>query len=115
MVRSIQRDELRRKMQVSPGRTILIDVRDREDYEAEHIKGAISIPAGELSMRADKNFGKDDEVIVYSGSFECPASTKAASMLSDQGFINVLDYKGGLKDWNIAGFMTEGSGKTKAA
>ncbi len=115
MVRSIQRDDLRRMMQVSPGRTILIDVRDKEEYEAEHIKGAISIPIGELSMRADKNFGKDDELIVCCGSFECPASTKAATLLSDMGFDNVLDYKGGLKDWKIAGFLTEGSGRPKAA
>jgi rhodanese-related sulfurtransferase len=108
MVRSINRDELRKKLRESPGRVVLVDVRERADYEREHIKGAISIPISELSMRIGNDYGKDAEIIVYCGSFECTASTKASEMLLNIGYENVLEYEGGLKDWKTAGFMTEG-------
>ncbi len=108
MVRSINRDELRRKLQESPGRVILVDVGERVDYEKEHIRGAISIPISELSMRVQKDFGKDMEIIVYCGSFECTLSTKASEILLNMGYENVMEYEGGLKDWKIAGFLTEG-------
>jgi len=115
MIRAINRDMLRKKLRESPGRVILIDVRDKADYEAEHIKGSISVPIGELLMRALEHWDKDHEVIVYCGSFECPASTKAAKLLDDAGFENVIEYEGGLKDWKMAGFMTDGAGAIKAA
>ena len=115
MVRSIGRDELRQRLQENPGRVILLDVRERSDYEAEHIKGAISIPMHELTMRTEKEFPKDAEIIVYCGGFECTASTNAADALSESGFENVLNYEGGIRDWKTAGFMTEGVGRQKAA
>ena len=108
MVRSINRDELRRKLQDSPGRVVLVDVRERDDYEKEHIKGAISVPISELSMRVQKDYAKDVEVIVYCGGFECTLSTKASEMLLNMGYEKVLEYEGGLKDWKTAGFLTEG-------
>ncbi len=114
-MRTIDRDGLRTKMQVAPGRTLLVDVRDRNDYEKEHIKGAISIPIGELSMRSKECFGQDHEIIVYCGSFDCPASVKAANMLEKMGFSKVVDYEGGLDDWKIAGFLTEGAQVVKKA
>lgn len=115
MIKAINRDMLRKKLQESPGRVILIDVRDKSDYEVEHIKGAISVPLGELLMRALQHWGKGHEIIVYCGSFECTDSSKAAKMLEDAGFENVLEYEGGLNDWKTAGFMTDGAGAVRAA
>lgn len=115
MIRAIDRDMLRKKLQESPGRVILMDIRDKADYEVEHIKGAISVPIGELQVRALQHWGKDHEVIVYCGSFECPASANAAKLLDDAGFENILEYEGGLKDWKTAGFMTDGVGTEMAA
>lgn len=115
MANTINRDELRRRLQESPGRVILVDVRDRPDFEAEHIRGAISIPLPELSMRVRREFGKKEEIIVYCGSFECPLSTKAAELLEKNGYERVMVYEGGLKDWRVAGFLTEGTGRAKAA
>src|SRR3972149_565994 len=106
-MRTISRDELRSKLNEYPGRTLLIDVRDRGDYETEHIRGAISIPISELEMRAAKSFSPDQEVIVYCGGFDCPASTRAAKILDRQGFRGVIEYKGGPADWKHAGFPTQ--------
>ncbi|MHB8173280.1 MAG: rhodanese-like domain-containing protein [Nitrospirota bacterium] len=47
-------------------------------------------------------------MIVYCGSFECTLSTKASEILLNMGYENVMEYEGGLKDWKIAGFLTEG-------
>jgi rhodanese-related sulfurtransferase len=115
MIKAINRDILRKKLQESPGRVILMDVREKNDYEVEHIKGAISVPIGELLTRSVQNWGRDHEIIVYCGSFECPASSNAAKMLDDAGFENVLEYEGGLKDWKTAGFMTDGADTARAA
>lgn len=115
MLRTINRDELRSKLQAAPGRVILVDVRDRQDFETEHIRGAISIPITELYMRVRREFGKGQEIIVYCGSFECPLSKKAAELIGKNGYENVLVYEGGLKDWKVAGFLTEVPGKAKAA
>jgi len=112
---AITRDELRLKLQEAPGRVLLIDVRDRADYEAEHIKGAISVPLTELSMRAAKCFSASQEIIVYCTSFECPASSTAAKLLARAGYANVLDYEGGLMDWKEAGYQTEAAINLKAA
>jgi len=114
-MRNMDRDELRTKMQVSPGSTLLLDVRDREDYEKEHIYGAVSVPVAELSKLVKKHFSRDQEIVVYCTSFECPASTRAAHILEKMGYKYVSDYKGGLLDWKVAGFLTEGREAAKMA
>jgi len=109
------RDEILGKLKDRPGRTLLIDVRDREDYEAEHIRGALSIPITELTMRAAKSFDKDREIIVYCQAFDCPLSAQAAKVLDRMGFTDVVDYEGGLNDWKEAGYPTESRESAKAA
>jgi len=53
-------------------------------------------------MAAEKRLSKNDHIIVYCGSFQCAASTQASKKLSGLGY-NVLDYKGGLKEWQDNG------------
>lgn len=84
----------------------LVDVRSREDYAKEHIKGAISMPLDSLD-KAKEQLKADDPIIVYCDSFVCSASTSAAKMLTNMGFKNVRDYKGGLREWKMSGFPTE--------
>ena len=50
---------------------------------------------------------KDDQIITYSEDFNYPASTIAAEKLINYGFINVLVYKGGWKDWKDAKYPVE--------
>lgn len=86
----------------------LIDVRGREDYAKEHIKGAISLPLDELD-KAKTLFKPADSLIVYCDSFVCSASSSAAKMLGKMGFLNVRDYKGGVREWKMNGLPTESS------
>lgn len=108
MVKKITRDELI-KMRKSGQRFTLVDVLSKDSYEKEHIPGAISIPISELETKASSLLNKNDTIIVYCASFECMASTNAAEKLQAMGFSRVLDYKGGLKDYEEGGEKLEGS------
>jgi rhodanese-related sulfurtransferase len=84
----------------------LLDVRDKEDYAKEHIKGAASLPLDSLD-EAKKLFQPSDTIVVYCDSYVCSASTSAAEMLAKIGFTNVRDYKGGIREWKTNGLPTE--------
>ncbi|RJP29583.1 MAG: rhodanese-like domain-containing protein [Candidatus Omnitrophota bacterium] len=107
MVRKITRDELKGMIE-SGVRFKLVDVLVKEHFDDEHIKGAISLPLNELEQKASKLLKRDDLIVVYCASFECQASTKAAEKLMSMGYKNVLDYKGGLKDYKEGGMPLEG-------
>jgi len=84
-------------------RYILVDVLSPDSYSQGHIKGAISFPMDTINKQAvAKMLPKGTNVIVYCGSFQCGASTASAKKLSGFGY-NVLDYKGGLKEWQEKG------------
>jgi rhodanese-related sulfurtransferase len=84
---------------------VLVDVLTKESYEHNHIEGAINLPVGELAELAPTRLpDKHQEIICYCASFECQASTSAGRILEKLGYTNVLDYKGGLKDWKEAGY-----------
>lgn len=87
----------------------LVDVLDKEHFEKEHIKGAISLPFKDIREKAAKILNKDETIVVYCASFDCPASTDAAKELLSLGYRDVLDYKGGLKDYKGANLPMEGS------
>ena len=50
---------------------------------------------------------KDQPLIIYSGADDCPAASKAARMLEEEGFTKVFTYKGGMEDWKEAGGKLE--------
>lgn len=52
-------------MLVQTGDAIILDVRSKEAYEAEHIKGAVHIPYGELAARARKELTPTRWIIPY--------------------------------------------------
>jgi rhodanese-related sulfurtransferase len=83
---------------------VLLDALPEESYASGHIEGAESFPVDEINAEtAAERLSKSDNIIVYCGSFSCAASTKAARKLQSLGYENVLDYKGGLKDWQERG------------
>lgn len=114
MVKKISREELM-NMISSGQRFKLVDVLEKEHFKQEHIKGAISLPVNEIEKKAAKLFKKDETIVVYCASFDCQASTNAAGKLLSMGFKNVLDYKGGLKDYMEANLPMEGSLHEEAA
>lgn len=82
---------------------VLLDVLSEDSYNEGHIEGSESFPLEQIDEEtANSTLSKDDNIIVYCGSFACHASTNAARKLSKLGF-RVLDYEGGLQDWENHG------------
>lgn len=79
---------------------ILIDVRTVEEYEAEHIPGAINLPVEEIGdLIGDEITNKSTKIILYCRSGN--RSAQAASILSNMGYLSVFDM-GGIIDWPYA-------------
>ncbi|HHX59516.1 MAG TPA: rhodanese-like domain-containing protein [Epulopiscium sp.] len=76
---------------------IILDVRTPQEYQEEHIEGALLIPDYDLSSLADSKLpNKDEKILIYcrSGS----RSRGAAKVLIDMGYTNVHDF-GGIMSW----------------
>jgi len=89
----------------------LINVLDRDHFEDKHIPGSDNIPHSDAVFTqrvADLAGSKEQEVIVYCANKECDASPNAAEKLEQAGFENVIDFEGGTKAWEDAGFDLEG-------
>jgi rhodanese-related sulfurtransferase len=86
---------------------VIVDARPRDAYDKEHLPGAVSVPLGETDSYASK-FDKNQIIVTYCGSFQCPISTKSAQEFMKLGFKNVRDYKGGIKEWKEKGYPVYG-------
>lgn len=77
---------------------IILDVRTPEEYEEEHIEGALLIPDYDLKNLADSKLpDKDEEILVYCRSGN--RSKSAAKVLVDMGYTNVHDFDG-IMNWS---------------
>ena len=82
---------------------VLIDVLSSDSFAEGHIDGSISFSLDMINKdTASVKIPKGSNVVVYCGSFQCKASTASAQRLSELGY-KVLDYKGGLKEWQEKG------------
>lgn len=93
---------------------IIVDVLDAKSYGETHVKGAINIPYVDVAKLAATALpDKKAEVVVYCGSYTCGASTASGKALKEMGYVNVRDYKGGIKEWTEKGLPVEGSTTTR--
>lgn len=63
----IEREELCRLMEEEGAQ--VVGVLPREEYEYEHLPGAISIPLRELDERAPRELDRERPVVVYCNDF----------------------------------------------
>jgi phage shock protein E len=74
---------------------VVLDVRDKEEFEKQHIEGALNVSRGTLEMRInDVVPDKNTTVVCY-----CTAGYRgalAADTLQRMGFTNVFSIAGGL-------------------
>ena len=104
-MQSITADQL--KMKQNQGeRLTLINTLSEDNFAKTEIPGSINIPleASDFEQRVQQTLGgKNQPVVVYCASAECPSSTKAAERLEDAGFTDVMDFEGGAKEWQEEG------------
>ena len=67
MSRIVDRAAVRRM--VAQGAAQLVEVLPREEYESEHIQGAVSLPLKELNAKTAQALDRSRPVIVYCNDF----------------------------------------------
>jgi glyoxylase-like metal-dependent hydrolase (beta-lactamase superfamily II)/rhodanese-related sulfurtransferase len=82
---------------------LVLDVREREAFEAGHIPGALSLPRGQLELQADRQLPDPNRrILVCCGNGEM--ATLAAATLRELGFVRASVLRGGLAAWQDKGF-----------
>jgi rhodanese-related sulfurtransferase len=94
-----------RKMIDAKEPVILLDVRDKHEFEEGYIPGAMNISRGSLEFKVALLIpDKSARIIVYCGlDLRGPLATRA---LNDLGYKNAVNMIGGLKAWKEAGYPT---------
>ena len=82
------------EMEALPKSTVLVDVREPEEFEHVHLEGAKLIPLGELSQRAASELSTESEIVVYCA--HGIRSMEALFGLKMLGFKKVRSLEGGL-------------------
>lgn len=83
---------------------VFLDVRTPGEYSGGHVPSAKNIPVQVLASRLSE-VSKGMAVYVYCESGV--RSTKAAKILVDAGYTNVINMKASMRGWRSAGFETE--------
>jgi rhodanese-related sulfurtransferase len=90
---------------VAGQQAILLDVREYNEWEQQHIPEAIHIPYAQLSHRiAELAQYKDVNIIAQCRSGK--RSQQAVKILKSAGFPKVFNLEGGLIAWSKDGFKT---------
>lgn len=104
-IQEISLDELKRRLEAKEPQT-LIDVREKEEYRAGFIPGALSIPRAFLEMQIEQRVpDKSAKVVLY-----CAGGTRsalAAATLSELGYTNVEGVNPGFVRWKDLGYPTD--------
>jgi glyoxylase-like metal-dependent hydrolase (beta-lactamase superfamily II)/rhodanese-related sulfurtransferase len=85
-----------------PGELIVLDVRERDAYDAGHIPQALHLPRGQLELRVNDDLKDPTRRILVYCEFG-RISTLAAATLRTMGFQAAVALDGGMKAWREAG------------
>jgi len=98
MVTELTPAEVAERLAKSPGRVLLLDVREPFERETAVIEPSLHIPMGEIESRMEE-IPKDRDLIVYChGGFR---SAMVAGFLEAQGFPSVANLSGGIDAWSV--------------
>ncbi|MET3768820.1 rhodanese-related sulfurtransferase/DNA-binding transcriptional ArsR family regulator [Marisediminicola sp. UYEF4] len=94
----VTRDDLLAR--AASGTVTVLDVRPRQEYNAAHIPGAISIPLEELGDRLGE-LPLDREIVAYCRGAYCVLAYEAIAMLSGRG-LRATRLHEGMLEWRLA-------------
>jgi len=92
--------ELRSAMRTDPDNTVVVDVREPNEYDAGHVPGATLMP---LAMVPLKHSELPKDKTIYLVCQTGGRSFTAATWLAQQGY-DVRNVTGGTSDWIMNGF-----------
>jgi rhodanese-related sulfurtransferase/CBS domain-containing protein len=95
----------------------LVEVLPAEEYDEEHLPGAINIPLKQLDAESVAQLDQSRPVIVYCWDYLCDMSPRAAARLDSLGLERVYDYAPSKVDYLARGLPREGekAGEQRAA
>jgi glyoxylase-like metal-dependent hydrolase (beta-lactamase superfamily II)/rhodanese-related sulfurtransferase len=99
-------DELARRLANRQNDLVVIDVREKDQFDAGHLPGALHLPRGQLELRVNEAFPDPTVRIVTVCEFG-KISTLAAATLRSLGFMHAAALDGGMKNWREAGLAVE--------
>jgi len=95
--------ELQARVGAGNDELIVLDVRERDAYEAGHVPGAKLLPRGQLELRVNEELPDPTRRIVCCCEFG-RISTRATSTLRTMGYRRAVALDGGMQGWREAGF-----------
>ncbi|MGW3468972.1 ArsR/SmtB family transcription factor [Saccharopolyspora sp. NPDC000995] len=101
----VSREELLRRVRL--GDVVVLDVRPREEYEAGHIPGAVSIPVEELGDKLGE-IPADQEIVAYCRGSYCVLAHDAVRLLAAHGR-SARRLTDGMLEWQLAELPVETS------
>lgn len=102
--------ELKSRLETAGNELIVLDVRERDAFEAAHIPGAQLLPRGQLELRVNQELTDPTRrILVYCELGQ--VSTLATATLRQMGFRGAVALDGGMKAWREAGYPVT-SGKS---
>jgi len=102
-VTEISPEEAARRLQDHAA--VIVDVRDKDEWEQEHIPNAIHLSRGTIELDIEEKIPDPNTVIVC----HCGGggrSALAAESLQKMGYKNVRSMAGGFKAWKATGLPT---------
>lgn len=99
-------DELARRLAARQNDLVVLDVREKDAFDAGHLPGAMFLPRGQLELRVNEAFPDPTVRIIAVCEFG-KISTLAAATLRALGFQHASALDGGMKAWREAGRAVE--------
>lgn len=104
-IRETTPEEVRRKQEAGEA-FHFIDVREDNEWQKGHAKGAIHLGRGIIERDIESTIPDHNaEIVLYCGGGY--RSALAADMLQKMGYTNVISMDGGWKRWNELGYPVE--------
>jgi len=94
--------QLQATQYINQGKTLLLDVRNAEEFAAGHLPNAKHIPLPDLANRL-KEIEKSKNQVVITVCASGVRSASAASVLAKAGFTQVFSLEGGTNAWREQG------------
>jgi glyoxylase-like metal-dependent hydrolase (beta-lactamase superfamily II) len=102
----MSQDELKDRLGGNSRDLVILDIREKDAFEAGHVPGAHHLPRGQLELRVDTEL-PDPTVRILTCCEFGKISTLAAATLRELGYSRAVALDGGMKAWRDAGYPTE--------
>ena len=94
------------------GQTVFLDARNRKEFAAGHVAGALNLPALKFESEFVELMNRlplprEVDVIVYCRGLGCGESRAVADKLLPLGFSRVRIFAGGWREWKARGWPME--------